>query len=89
MFILASGPMFDSSTEVMLWPSTPNSPREPGGAALEAVEKALGRDGSQGTAYLHLASIKNFWVLTEHQPAQDTGAKKLTFLAVVRLNPRK
>lgn len=33
MFTLASGPMFDGSSEVMLWPGTPNSPREPGGAA--------------------------------------------------------
>lgn len=42
MFTLASGPMFDGSTEVMLWPGTSNSPREPGEAALEAVEEALG-----------------------------------------------
>lgn len=44
MFILASWPMFDGCSEVMLWPGTLSSPREPGGASLKAVEQASGRE---------------------------------------------
>lgn len=86
MFILASGPMFDGSSEVMLWPGTLNSPSEPGGAVPEAVEEALDRGRSQGAGCLHLASVG--------LPSADCAlrtqwTKKSTFLAVVKFNPRK